>query len=444
MTTSAAATGLPIAELIDRIRADLGEEIISTDPARLARASVDWAHMSPILRAKLPAGRADVLAIPARAEDIPVLLRHAHDLGVPVTPRGTGLGNYGQAIPLRGGMVLDTSRCRRVVEVRAGSVTAEAGVRLRDLDSAVAGTGQELPIFPSTKGSTLGGFLAGGSGGTGSLIHGTNADGFVLALDIAACDGSGELRHVAGPEHTLPYVHAYGTTGIIARATVRLVPAGEWVGVFTAWHDYPAATGFLRALRAVTPSPRLVSLDEAPIVAALPEDPALDPNRLSVRAIVPAAAVAEVRDLVARHGGEVLAERTGALGAERISALSFNHSTFHLQKRDPGYFHLEVAGDPLWTEPDAVRAVFPDTVLHLELMRHTVAGMLMARFVSAEQVYAGMRRLTELGVSIHSPHTWTLERRIETVRSVLADNDPRGLLNPGKLAQQEETDAVVH
>jgi len=166
-------------------------------------------------------------------------------------------------------------------------------------------------------------------------------------------------------------------------------------------------------------------------VAALPEDPALDPSRLSVRAILRAETVDEVRRMVAGQGGEVLDVRADS---ERVSALSFNHSTFHLQKKDPGFFHLEVAGDPLWASVDAVRAVYPETVLHLELMSTQVVGMLMARYSSPEQVYDGMARLEEMGVSIHSPHTWILERRIDGVRSVLAENDPRGLLNPGKLA----------
>jgi hypothetical protein len=431
-------TGWPVAELLDRLHADLGPAAVSTEPTRLARASVDYAHMSPVLKAKLPAGLADVLVTPGSADEVPIVLRHAYELGIPVTPRGTGLGNYGQAIPLRGGIVLDLSRCRRVLRIDDGAVTAEAGVRMRELDSAVNETGQDLLMFPSTKGSTLGGFLAGGSGGTGSLIHGSNADGFVRALDIAACDGSGALRHVTGAD-TLPYIHAYGTTGVIARATVALAPATEWLGLFTAFPDYAAATAFLRALGSVDPSPRLVSLDEAAIVAALPEDAALDPTRLSVRAIVPAAAVDAVRELAATHGGEVRAMRSGPKGAERISSLSFNHSTFHLQKRDPGYFHLEVGGDPLWRSVDAVRAVFPGTVLHLELMRDRVVGMLMARYSGPEQVFSGIDALEALGVSVHSPHTWILDRRLETVRPVLAASDPRGLLNPGKLPEPEET-----
>ena len=431
-------TSWPVAELIDRVRADLGVAAVSTEPTRLARASVDYAHMSPVLKAKLPAGVADVLVTPDSAEDVPLVLRHAYELGIPVTPRGTGLGNYGQAIPLHGGIVLDLSRCRRVLRVEDGAVTAEAGVRLRDLDNAVNQTGQDLLMFPSTKGSTLGGFLAGGSGGTGSLIHGSNADGFVLALDLAACDGSGELRRITGPD-TLPYIHAYGTTGIIARATVALAPAIEWLGVFTTFTDYAAATGFLRALGEVTPSPRLVSLDEAAIVAALPEDPALDPDRLSVRAIVPAAAVDAVRELAAAHGGDVRAVRSGPRGADRISSLSFNHSTFHLQKRDPGYFHLEVGGDPLWRSVDAVRAVFPGTVLHLELMRDRVSGMLMAPYTGPEQVFTGIEALESLGVAVHSPHSWILDRRLDTVRAVLAASDPRGLLNPGKLPESSTT-----
>jgi FAD/FMN-containing dehydrogenase len=424
------------AELRDLLVGDLGPAAVSTDRARIDRLSVDWAHMSPILVAQLPAGRADLVVAPTSAEQIPQILKHAYELRVPVTPRGTGLGNYGQAIPLHGGLLLDISNCRAVVEIGDGWVCVEAGARMRDIDAAVHECGQELTIYPSTKGSTIGGFLAGGSGGTGSITYGSNADGFVHAVDVAPCDGSGDLRHYAGAA-TMPFIHAYGTTGIISRATIALAPAHDWAGIYTAWDDYAVATEAMRALCALEPTPRLISLDEPRLVAVLPADPALDPDRISVRAIVQAEAIDEACRIVEGLGGSVLAVRADPNGADRLTSLSYNHSTFHLQRKIPGYFHLEVGGNVLASDPDRVRAVYPGTLLHLEQFVGRVGGMLMAEYESPEQVYAGMERLADLGVSIHSPHNWTLDRRLDGVRTVLAEMDPRGLLNPGHLPVEE-------
>ena len=423
-------------ELTRRLEPVLGADRLSAEESRLERLSVDYAPMSPILDALLPAGRADLIAIPRHSGQIPEILRVAYDLGVPVTARGTGLGNYGQAIPLHGGLLLDVSACRAVEEVggagEQGWVRAEAGVRMRELDTAVAGHDLELRIYPSTKGSTLGGFLAGGSGGTGSITYGSNADGLVTALDVAPCDGSGTFLHVEG-EETVPFIHAYGVTGVIARATVRLAPRRDWVAVWAAAPDYRTGTDALRALLELDPEPRLASLDEAAIVAVLPRDPALDRSRASVRAIVDRSVVDEATGLLRRAGAEVLDVRPGLVAADRITSLSYNHSTFHLQKRHPGYFHLEVAGTPLWDDPDAVRAVYGDTVLHLELMRERPIGMLMAPYRSPEQVYAGMDALEAIGMSYHSPHNWMLDRRLDEARSTARRTDPRGLLNPGHL-----------
>ncbi|HVX45275.1 MAG TPA: FAD-binding oxidoreductase [Mycobacteriales bacterium] len=418
--------------LATRLRAIVGPAAVSTDPTRLERLSVDWAHMSPILAAQLPAGRADLVVTPTAAEQIPAILAAAYQLHAPVTPRGTGLGNYGQAIPLYGGLLLDLSGCRKVGEIGSGWMTAETGARMRDMDAAALQSGQELTIYPSTKGSTIGGFLAGGSAGTGSITYGGNADGFVHALDVAPCDGSGRMLHVEGAD-TVPFVHAYGTTGIIVRATVALAPANEWAGLYTAWSDYAAATAAMRALCALEPAPRLISLDEAALVQVLPADPALDPERISVRAIVRAETVDAARKAVTGGGGEVLAVRTGFNGADRLTSLSYNHSTFHLQKKVPGYFHLEVGGNVLADDPELVRSVYPGTLLHLEQFADHVGGMLMARYESAEQVYAGIDRLGAIGVSVHSPHSWILDRRLDQVRAVVEEMDPRGLLNPGKL-----------
>ena len=161
------------------------------------------------------------------------------------TPRGRGTGNYGQAVPLAGGLVIDLSRCDRVLEVGDGWIRAEAGATFVALEAAARQRGQEMAMLPTTVGSTIGGFLAGGAGGLGSIEHGWLWDGFALSLDIVTCPpGDGPVTVHGG--RCLPYLHAYGVTGIITAATVRLAPARDWVGVLA---SFPAGDGPRRRRR---------------------------------------------------------------------------------------------------------------------------------------------------------------------------------------------------
>lgn len=105
--------------------------------------------------------------------------------GVPLVARGAGTGNYGQAVPLRGGIVLDLSKLSGVVHFDAteGVVRAGAGANLGELEDLVRVSGWELRQHPSTRRTaTLGGFIAGGSTGVGALLHGGLAeDGAIMA-----------------------------------------------------------------------------------------------------------------------------------------------------------------------------------------------------------------------------------------------------------------------
>ena len=83
---------------------------------------------------------------------------------VPVTTRGAGTGNYGQAMPLAGGCILHLKNLDKVREVAPGRVVTEPGVLLKDLDAACNETGQEIRMFSSTWATaTIGGFIAGRS-----------------------------------------------------------------------------------------------------------------------------------------------------------------------------------------------------------------------------------------------------------------------------------------
>ena len=67
---------------------------------------------------------ADIVVSPTSEADVVRVLQAALELGIPVTPRGTGTGNYGQAMPLSGGILLDLSGFNRVQHIAPGRVVA--------------------------------------------------------------------------------------------------------------------------------------------------------------------------------------------------------------------------------------------------------------------------------------------------------------------------------
>lgn len=422
-----------VTALADELRLVLGARGVSTDLRTRERASVDEAAMSPILAARLPLGLADLVAYPRDAEQIAEVVAAAVRHGVGITPRGKGTGNYGQAIPLHGGLVLDTSRAATVHEVGEGYVVADAGAKLLALENAARKTGQELLMYPSTAQSTIGGFLSGGSGGTGSIEHGINQPGFALALDVVHASGEPSLVHVEGAD-AQPYVHTYGTAGIIARVKVRLAPARHWQAFYASFPDFHQALELLRSFAALRPTPRLVSADTPVVAETLPADPAIPAGRASLRAILAPEALADATALVTAAGGRAEEVREGAQATVRLSTLSYNHPIYWLQRSRPGpWFHLEVGGDALVDRIDEVHAVFPGGVLHAEAQRAFPIGMLAAPYESPAQVAEGAERLRALGVRVHSPHDYHVDHNVEETRALAAVTDPLGLLNPGKL-----------
>jgi FAD/FMN-containing dehydrogenase len=411
----------------------LGPRGVSSDLRQREKASVDGARMSPIIAELLPLGVADLVAFPTTADEIAAVVGLAVRHGVPITPRGKGTGNYGQAIPMSGGLVVDTSRARTIVGVDGDTITADAGAPMTALEQTARAAGRQLWMYPSTVHTTIGGFLAGGSGGTGTIAHGSNDMGFVVALDVVTPASGGALLHVEGDE-ALGFVHNYGTAGIIARATVRLEPLQDWRGLYASFRDFPGALSVLRELGRLQPAPRLVSADTPHITAQLPPDDAFPADRSSLRMIADAATVPAATALIEAAGGRIEDVRTGATVSTDISVLSYNHPIEWLQKSEPGvYFHVEVSGDALIERIDEVHEVYPGGLLHIEAGHTVPIGMLAGVYESPEQVYAGIAALNALGVGVHNPHQWNVDFRLHETVALAARTDPSGLLNPGKL-----------
>lgn len=428
------------ADALDRLTAGLREIVgpdgVETGAEVRAKSSEDWSRLSPILQEKMPPGRyvADVVVSPSSPEEVSGVLALAHELEVPVTPRGSGTGNYGQGTPFAGGIVLNLRGCNRILEVGDGVLVAEAGALITAIDRAARHAGQDIWMYPSTKGTTIGGFIAGGSGGTGSIEHGTNADGFVRWLDVAACDAAGTVSRAHG-EDAVPYIHAYGVSGIVTRVAIALEPAREWAALYAGFDSFEAAYPALVALGHERPLPRLASLTEQPMVETLPVAALVDRSRVSLRAIVETGAVGAASAVLAAHGGTIDALVETYEATDLLSSMSFNHPIYYFQQqRAPRSFHLALFVDPAEVDLDAVRSLYPDVGFHAELVGGGRAmTFLVASYHSEAEVLRGVEGLWAMGVEVRDPHDWRVTQREDAIRACSGRFDPKGLLNPGKL-----------
>ena len=128
----------------------LGDDTrVLTDRATVEQLSRDFYWYSPVLRKQLDGKAGDLVVQPLTAAEVQKVLRYCYAHDFPVTARGAGTGNYGQAVPLRGGVVLDLARMDKIEEIRPdGVAVCEPGVRLGALENEVAQGGVGTAVLP--------------------------------------------------------------------------------------------------------------------------------------------------------------------------------------------------------------------------------------------------------------------------------------------------------
>src|SRR5258708_19577022 len=102
------------------------EDAVIVDPQMLERLSKDFYWYSPVLKVLLQDKRAEAVVQPRSREELQNILRYCFDKGIPVTTRGSGTGNYGQAVPLEGGVAIDLAFMDRILQIDPSGV-AESG-----------------------------------------------------------------------------------------------------------------------------------------------------------------------------------------------------------------------------------------------------------------------------------------------------------------------------
>ena len=187
----------------------------------------------------------EVVVKPASAEEISRILLLANEKLIPVYPRGAGSGLTGGAVPLAGGIVLDSARINRILSIDRTNMTAtvEAGVVLSDFQSAVERRGLFYPPDPaSSEFCTIGGNLAECAGGLRCIKYGVTRD-YVLSTEAVLPagevihTGSQTMKSVVGYDLGRLLVGSEGTLCVFTRATLRLLPLPESVRTLMAYFD---------------------------------------------------------------------------------------------------------------------------------------------------------------------------------------------------------------
>src|SRR5579864_2439814 len=172
----------------------------------------------------------DAIVLASTTEQVAAVVKVAAKNKVPVTPRGAGTGLSGGAVTIRGGIALQVSRMRRIIEIDPVAQTAlvEPGVVNQELSLAAAQHGLFYAPDPSSqKACTIGGNAAENSGGPHCLYYGVTTN-HVLGMEVVFADGSvhwvsGDSPERVGLDLCGVLVGSEGTLCAITKIKVRLL-----------------------------------------------------------------------------------------------------------------------------------------------------------------------------------------------------------------------------
>jgi FAD/FMN-containing dehydrogenase len=440
---------------LDGLKIEDNEKIVQ-------QKSRDFYWYSPVLKRQLENVTADLVVSPKNQAEVVRVLAACHRLGIPVTPRGTGTGNYGQAMPLSGGVVLSLAEMNEITAIAPGRVICGPGSILADIDRATrAHSGQELRLHPSTYNTaSIGGFIAGGSGGVGSINFGGLRDfGNVIRLRVVTMEAEPKVLDLTG-EDLHKVTHAYGTNGIITEVEMPLTAAYDWVDVIVGFDSFMGAARYGNALGC---QDGLLTKLITPIAAPVPQDyfkrhqRFFRPGQSICLVMVAPHSLDAFLAFTRREGGDVVMNAATMSEEEKKGLpptyeLAWNHTTLRALRVDQSITYLQ----SLYPFPNQLAlvekmdAMFPGEVFsHLEFVRFdgniTCFGLPLVKFTTEERLDEIIRLHEENGCPIFNPHRYTLEeggmKQTDDIQLAFKrEADPQGLLNPGKMIAWENPD----
>lgn len=205
-------------------------------------------------------GSALCVALPGNTEDVSAVISICRASGVAVFPQGGNTSTCLGAVPDSGGrsIVLSLSRMNRILSVDPidGSITAEAGCVLAEIQKAAAEVDRFFPLSLGAEGSCqIGGNVSTNAGGTSVLRYGNTRD-LVLGLEVVLPDGRiwNGLRTLrknnTGYDLKHLFIGAEGTLGIITAVSLKLFPSlPSLTSALVAFDDITHLTALTEPLR---------------------------------------------------------------------------------------------------------------------------------------------------------------------------------------------------
>ena len=426
---------------------------------KVKRLSRDFHWFSPILKPQLEEKFAELAVRPNNEQELASVVAACARQRIPLNLRGGGTGNYGQLIPLNGGVMVDMTRLSAVTAMGHGTVRAQAGIRLGDLESHTRPFGWELRCMPSTwKLATLGGLFGGGFGGVGSVNYGPlAAPGNVLSVRMMTMEDTPRILTLQAPEALLLH-HAYGSNGIVLEIELALAPRHSWIERLDTFMDFSSAMAFADALaRSPGLVKRQIAVFAAPVLDYFTDLAKADvAGKHGVISVIGSESDALMASLLAQHRGHnALHFAEGENQGHSLIEYCWNHTTLQALKIDKSLTYLQTAYAPENYHQQALsmEAQLSDEVMsHIEFLRDmngnmTCSGLPLVRYTTADRLNAIMDIYRSHGVKINNPHVIHIEDgkqgmiRADVVAMKRAC-DPYNLLNSGKLRGWDVRDTL--
>ena len=412
------------------------------------RFSKDFFDYSPVLERQLVSCSAELVVRPFCIEAVLAVSCLCKKFGIPLTLRGSGTGNYGQCVPLQKGIVMLMSSLKKIrsFDEETGDLTVESGCLLRDIDEYLSKKGRQLRLSPSTwRSASIGGFVAGGSGGIGSVRWGFLRDpGHLQGLEIVTNEDSPRVLQLdANSSEALN--HSYGTNGIITALKISTANYIPWQEVVVDCPTLSVAVDLINTCTRSAIDLNLATLLEDKIVKELPNYYGDLSNGYRLLFLVSKSGVQTIKNLANKSnsvfkyfGCEDV--KSGTLMRE----ITWNHTTLHMRSKNSEWTYLQM----LLPQPElgAIESLSQkwgsDLLWHLEAVRQQgvqrLAALPLIKWKGYKKLQALINDAKEHGAIIFNPHVVTVEDGglgVIDGDQVKAKSiyDPNGLLNPGKL-----------